>query len=39
MYKTQLINISSYYEFQLDWERKLGKTIENVVKELNKEFV
>ena len=34
-----LINIHAYYEFQTDWEKKLGKTIEKVIKELNKEFV
>ena len=34
-----LINIYSYYEFQSDWEKKLGKTLEKVLKELNKEPV
>jgi len=34
-----LINIHTYYEFQSDWKKKLGKTIEKVIKELNKEFV
>lgn len=34
-----LIDIYSYYEFQSDWERKLGKTIKKVLQELNKEFI
>lgn len=34
-----LIDIYSYYEFQSDWEKKLGKTIEQVLNELNKTFV
>lgn len=34
----ELINIYSYYEFQLDWERKLGKTIQRVINNLHKDF-
>lgn len=32
-----LINIYSYYEFQLEWEKKLGSTIKKVLYELNKQ--
>ena len=35
----ELINIHSYYEFQMDWEQKLGRKISEVIKELNKEIV
>ncbi len=35
----QIININSYYEFQTNWEKKLGTTIEKILKELNKEFI
>jgi len=31
-----LINIYSYYEFQLDWERKFASTLKEVLVELNK---
>lgn len=34
-----LINIYSYYEYQSDWEKKLGRTIENVLRELKKELI
>lgn len=34
-----LIDIYSYYESQSDWEKQLGKTIEDVLNELNKEFI
>ena len=34
----QIINIHSYYEYQLDWEKKLSRTIEKVLKELNAEY-
>lgn len=34
-----LIDISTYYEFQSDWEKELGKTIKEVLIELKKEFI
>jgi len=33
-----LINIYSYYEFQLDWERKFASTLKKVLVELNKKI-
>ena len=34
----QLIDITSYYEYQLEWEQKLAKTIKKVCIELNKDY-
>lgn len=33
-----IINIYSYYEFQLEWENKLGLTLEKVLIKLNKKL-
>lgn len=33
----ELINISSYYEYQINWEEKLTRMIKKVCSELNKE--
>lgn len=34
----KIINIHSYYEYQQDWEKKLGNTVRKVLKDLNKEI-
>lgn len=33
-----LINIHTYYEFQSEWEQKLGRTLKKVLTELNKKM-
>ena len=35
---TEIINVHTYYEYQLAWEKKLGNTLEKYLKESKKEI-